>query len=54
MDGRPNSRCVVASGTKGQFGPMHNLAHNLSVDPDRLWDAIMETAAIGATVKRSG
>ena len=47
-------RSVVASGTKGQFGPMHNLAHNLSIDPDRLWDAIMETAAIGVTAKRSG
>jgi hypothetical protein len=33
---------------------MHNLAHNLSIDPDRLWDAIMETAAIGVTAKRSG
>ncbi len=36
---------------KDQIGPMHNLAHNLTIDPDRLWDAIMETAAIGATAK---
>jgi hypothetical protein len=33
---------------------MHNLAPNLGIDPDRLWDAIMQTAAIGATAKRSG
>ena len=30
---------------------MHNLAHNLSIDPERLWGEIMETAAIGATAK---
>jgi len=30
---------------------MQNLAHNLAIDPDRLWDAIIETAAIGATAK---
>jgi N-carbamoyl-L-amino-acid hydrolase len=36
---------------KDQVSPMHNLAHNLTIDPDRLWDAIMETAAIGATAK---
>lgn len=30
---------------------MHNPAHNLRIDPDRLWDTIMETAAIGATAK---
>jgi len=36
---------------KDQFRTMHNLAHNLLIDPERLWGAIMETAAIGATAK---
>jgi N-carbamoyl-L-amino-acid hydrolase len=36
---------------KDQIRPMHNLAHNLSIDPERLWADIMETAAIGATAK---
>ncbi len=36
---------------KDQIRPTHNLAHNLAIDPERLWGAIMETAAIGATAK---
>ena len=30
---------------------MQNLAHNLAIDPERLWGEIMETAAIGGTAK---
>ncbi|MET0445946.1 MAG: Zn-dependent hydrolase [Pseudorhodoplanes sp.] len=36
---------------KDQIRPMHNLAHNLSIDPDRLWDDIVETSSIGGTAK---
>jgi hypothetical protein len=49
-DGLPNVRGGVASGMKDQIVPMQELAHNLRIDPDRLWDAIMGTAAIGATL----
>jgi N-carbamoyl-L-amino-acid hydrolase len=35
---------------KDQNAPLYNLG-NLSIDPDRLWDDIVETAAFGATAK---
>ncbi len=35
---------------KDQNAQPHNLG-NLAIDPDRLWDDIMETATFGATAK---